>query len=55
VRPVPHFGGVDVFDDRDDGGDGQGDDRTINVERSSRPVGYERVGVPSSEDDDAGA
>jgi len=54
VRPVPHIGGVDVFDDRDDGA-GQEDDRTINVERSSRPVGYEHVGVPSLEDDDAGA
>jgi hypothetical protein len=26
VRPVPHAGGVDVFDDRDVGGTGQEDD-----------------------------
>jgi hypothetical protein len=50
VRPVPHLAGVDIFDDRDDGA-GQEDDRTINVERSSRSVGCERVGVPSLEDD----
>ena len=49
-QPVAHAGGIDVFDDRDDGG--QEDDRTINVERSSSLVGYESAGVPIGEDEE---
>jgi hypothetical protein len=55
VRPVPHAGGIDVFDDR--GGDEMGleDDRGTNVERPSGPPGYEPTGSPINEDDEADA
>ena len=52
VRPIPHFGGVDVFDDRDDGGTGQEDDPVTDVERRSALPGYERTGVPIGAEDD---
>jgi len=52
LQPVAHAGGVDVFDDGDDGG--PEDDRTVNVERSSGLVGYERVGLSNLEDDAPG-
>jgi hypothetical protein len=51
VRPVPHIGGVDIYDDRDDGDAGHEDDRPSNAERPSGLVGYERVAVANLEDD----
>jgi hypothetical protein len=53
VRPVPHAGGVDIFDDRDDGHSaGLEDDRVTNVEGPPGLPGYERTGDPIGIEDD---
>jgi hypothetical protein len=51
LQPAAHAGGIDVFDDRDDGGTGHEDDRVTNVEGPPGLPGYERGERPIAEDD----
>jgi hypothetical protein len=52
IRKIHRASGVvDIYDDRDDCGTGQEDDRASNVERPSRMVGYESAGEPIGDDD----